>query len=63
MDDKFDEKTDPVVAQQQAEGVDENFYDPQRPVAKFGTRDDQHDMFRMGKDQKFRVRDTIDQFN
>ena len=47
----LEDKMDPVVADHSTEEV----YDPSKEVSKYGTKYDQTDMYRLGKEQKFRV--------
>jgi hypothetical protein len=47
----LDDKMESVVADHSAEEV----YDPNKDVSKYGTQFDQTDMYRLGKEQKFRV--------
>jgi hypothetical protein len=52
LEEQLDDKPNPIVDSDQA---DIEGYDPHRDGTKFGTKNDQHDMYRLGKDQKFRV--------
>jgi hypothetical protein len=51
LDYKMDDKMDPVVASQQASEE----LDPSQDPVHLGTRNDVHDMYRLGKEQRFRV--------
>jgi hypothetical protein len=53
LDYKMEDKMDPVV---EAEQANEEL-DPSQDPVHLGTKNDVHDMYRLGKEQRFRVSD------